>query len=236
MITTMASSLALILPLLATSILASVFSLEVSMKITYLEPFKCSSKIRTCNASLYHISHDLTIEEISHFYSVNSSQVKPIMRGTKLDYLITVPCSCKNTIELSGYFYDTTYKVRANDTFVDIQNLVYSGQAWPVDKEDLVPDEDIAIHIPCGCSESDSQIVVTYTVERNDTPTSIAHLLNATFDGMVRMNQVMAPNPSFIDIGWVLFVPMELKGSPLSNGKGKLILCCIKSASSNFFL
>ncbi|KAJ1399509.1 Serine/threonine-protein kinase, active site [Sesbania bispinosa] len=178
--------LSLILPLLAASLIPSVFSLDVSIKTTYLEPFKCSPKIRTCNASLYHISNGYKINEIAYFYSVNSSQIKPIMRGTKQDYLITVPCSCKNTIDLSGYFYDINYTVKTNENFVDIQKLIYSGQAWPV-KENLVPDENITIHIP--------------------------------FDGMVNMNQVMAPNPTFIDIDWVLYVPKEL--NPLSNGKEK---------------
>ncbi|KAK7307238.1 hypothetical protein VNO77_40120 [Canavalia gladiata] len=221
MITTMASLtqfLSLLLSLLATSCV-TVSSIEVSIKTSYLEPFKCSPNISTCNASLYHVSYGLEINEIANYYSLNASQVKPIMRGTKQDYLITVPCSCKETIDLNGYFYDTTYKVNPNDSFVNINNLVYSGQAWPIDGE-LVPDENLTIHLPCGCSEkSDSQIVVTYTVQRNDTPTSIAVLLNATVDDMVSMNQVLAQNPTFIDITWVLYVPMELNGSPLFKGK-----------------
>ncbi|OIV93060.1 hypothetical protein TanjilG_20722 [Lupinus angustifolius] len=142
------------------------------------------------------------------------------MRGTKQDYLITVPCSCKKTIDLSGYFYDATYKVNPNDSFLDIKTMIYSGQAWP-NNSVLVSNENLVIHIPCGCSESDSQIVVTYTVQWSDTPTSITNLLNATFDGLVSMNQVLNQNPSFIDIGWVIFVPMELNGLPQPNGKGK---------------
>jgi hypothetical protein len=36
------------------------------------------------------------------------------------------------------------------------------------------------------------------------------------------MNQILVANPSFIDIGWVLYVPdEELKLSSHSNGKGK---------------
>ncbi|XP_027362216.1 lysM domain receptor-like kinase 3 [Abrus precatorius] len=212
--------LSLFLPLLVTSCVPAESSLEVSIKSTYLEPFNCSTKIRTCNASLYHISYDLNINQIANFYSVNPSHIKPIMRGTKQDYLITIPCSCKNTIDLSGYFYDTTYRVLPDDTFVDINNLVFSGQAWPIDGE-LVPNENLTIHLPCGCSEkSDSQIVVTYTVQRNDTPTSIAILLNATVDGMVSRNEALVQNPTFIDVTWVLYVPMELNGLPLSKGKG----------------
>ncbi|PNY17791.1 lysM domain receptor-like protein kinase 3-like protein, partial [Trifolium pratense] len=184
-----------------------------------MEPFKCSTKIKTCNASLYHINYDHNIEQIANFYSVDSSQIKPIIRSTKQDYLIKVPCSCKKTNELSGYFYDTIYTARRNESFVDVKNLVYSGQTWQ-DGEDLVANENVTIHIPCGCSEFESEIVVTYTVQQNDTPTSISLLLNATVDGIVRMNQILVPNPSFIDIGWVLYVPdEELKRSSHSNRK-----------------
>ena len=216
MITTMASLtqlLSLLLPLLVASSFVSVFSFEVSIKRTYLEPFKCSTNMGTCNASLYHISNNLNIEEIASFYTVNSSQITPIMHGTKQDYLITVPCSCKNTINLTGYFYDTTYMVKPNDTFFDINTLIYSGQAWPINGT-LFPGDNLTLHIPCGCSESDSQIVVTYTVQRSDTTTAIANLLNATLGDMVSMNNVLAQNPSFIDVGWVLFVPRELNGLP----------------------
>ncbi|XP_029128997.1 lysM domain receptor-like kinase 3 [Cajanus cajan] len=200
--------LSLLFPLMATT---SAF--EVSIKATYLAPLNCSAKIRTCKASLYHITQNLTIEQLASFYSVISSQITPIMYGTKQDYLITVPCSCKNTSDLSGYFYDTIYKVKPNDTFVNISNLIFSGQAWPVnDTSQLHPDENLRIYIPCGCLESDSQIVVTYTVQPNDTTTMIANLLNATLAGMLSINKILAPNPEFIDVGWVLFVPTESKG------------------------
>ncbi|XP_020216759.1 lysM domain receptor-like kinase 3 [Cajanus cajan] len=206
--------------LLTLSSCVTVFSFQASIKTTYLEPFKCSPKITTCIASLYHINYGLDIYDIATFYSVNTSQIKPLARGTKQDYLITIPCSCKNTDVLGGYFYETTYKVKPNDTFVNINNVTYSAQAWPINKG-LDPDEDLAIHLPCGCSEkSDSQIVVTYTVQQSDTTWSIATLLNATFDGMKSMNEVLAQNPSFIDINWVLYVPRELNGLP-SKGKEK---------------
>ncbi|QCD90666.1 chitin elicitor receptor kinase 1 [Vigna unguiculata] len=219
----MSSLLSLLIPLLATSCVSvAVFSFQASLKTTYLEPFRCSSMISTCNASLYHISYNHNADDLANFYSVHPSQIKPIMRGTKKDYLVTVPCSCNNTNDddLGGYFYDTTYKVKPNDSSVEINNVVYSGQAWSINTE-VDPNEDLAIHLPCGCSKkSDSQIVVTYTVQRNDTPISIATLLNATLDDMVSMNEVLVQNPSFIDINWVLYVPRELNGLP-SKGKEK---------------
>ncbi|KAI4328188.1 hypothetical protein L6164_020565 [Bauhinia variegata] len=205
----------LFLPLLGT-----FFAVGVSIKAAVLNPFNCSSKIITCNASLYHINHHLQIEDIASFYSVNISQIKPFTFGSRRDYLITVPCSCKNTSDLSGYFYDTIYRVEKNDTFYNITNMVYSGQAWPINDK-LFPDDLLTIHLPCGCSESDSQIVVTYTVQQNDTLAEIANLLNATVANMLRINPILVENPSFIDVNWVLFVPMELNGLPSALQSGK---------------
>ncbi|XP_057415171.1 lysM domain receptor-like kinase 3 [Lotus japonicus] len=208
-------------PLLATS-LHRISAFEVSIKTSVIAPLNCSANIKTCNAFLYHISHNHTVEEIATFYSVSSSQINPIMYRTRQDYLITVPCSCKITNELSGYFYDTTYTVRPNDIFSNISDLIYSGQAWPVTGT-LFPEEHLSIHIPCGCSENESQIVVTYTVQQNDTQTTIANLLNSTRAGILSMNIILDKNTGFIDLGWVLFVPKELKGLrvPPSNKKEK---------------
>ena len=222
--TTMASLTKFLCPLfslLATSFIR-VFAFQISIKTTYLAPVSCSEKIRTCTASLYHISHGFRLEEMASFYSVISSQIKPIMYGTKQDYLITVPCSCKNTTDLSGYyFYDTTYKVRQGDIFVNISNLIYSGQALLVNGT-LYPDENLPIHIPCGCSENEAQRVVTYTVQPNDTAETISLLLNATLPAMLSMNTILAQNPAFIDVGWVLYVPLELNGVPPPPRESKL--------------
>ncbi|KAK7386768.1 hypothetical protein VNO78_27104 [Psophocarpus tetragonolobus] len=214
--------LSLLLPLLANSFVRVFAFEEVSIKTTNLSPLNCSAKIRTCKASLYHISQNFTIEQIASFYSVISSQITPIMHDTKQDYLIMVPCSCKSVSNLSGYFYDTTYKVRPHDTFVNISNLIFSGQAWP-DNSTLYPNEKLTIHLPCGCSESDSQVVVTYTVQPNDTLTTIANLLNSTLAGMLSLNKVLAQNHEFIDVGWVLFVPNDSKG-PLPSVTDKEVL------------
>ncbi|KAF7809328.1 lysM domain receptor-like kinase 3 [Senna tora] len=205
----------ILLPLLSTSFVA-VFSLDNSPHIV---PFKCSAKINQCNASLYHINYNQNIEEIASLYSVNSSQIKPIMRGTNQDYLITVPCSCRTTSDLNGYFFDTNYTVKQDDTFSDISNFYYSGQAWS-GKDNLSIGENLQIHLLCGCSESDSQIVVTYTVQQNDTTTAIANLLTATLTGIQSMNENLPKDLSFIGLGWVLYVPKELRGIPSSKGNG----------------
>ncbi|XP_057762060.1 lysM domain receptor-like kinase 3 isoform X1 [Arachis stenosperma] len=203
----------------------SVFSSKVSMKETILEPFKCSTNIKTCNASLYHITYgdnddDQTIQHYISSNYTNSSQIRPITRGTRQDHLITVPCSCRNNNNLTGYYYDTTYTVKPNDNFYDINNFVYSGQAMLINGV-LYPGQNLSIHIPCGCSEIESQIVVTYTVQRNDTSSGIAKLLNSTVAEMESVNHLLDQNPSYIDVGWVLFVPSHFNGIPLPPTKEK---------------
>ncbi|KAI9111509.1 hypothetical protein K1719_017199 [Acacia pycnantha] len=207
------------LSMLATLFVTS-FSSQISIKASYMVPFECSSKINTCNALLYHINHGLDIEHIASLYSVNSSQIQPITRAANRDYLITVPCSCKIVSNLRGYFFETAYTVEQNDTYVGISEFYYSGQAWsPTDN--LSIGENLTIHLPCGCTESDSQIVVTYTVQQNDTVAEIANLLSSTPTGIQNMNGILANRPSFIDVDWVLYVPRELNGIPTSKGSGK---------------
>ncbi|KAL6294460.1 hypothetical protein ACE6H2_002602 [Prunus campanulata] len=194
--------------------LAVGFASDASINATFINPLSCSAKIMTCNASLYHINISLNKEQIASLYSVFPSEVNPIKHNSKQDYLVSVPCSCKNISGTVGYFYDTTYKVKPSDTFYDVSNQIYSGQPLSV-KEELkkfVPGADFPIHLPCGCVESDSQIVVTYTVQEHDTLSDIGTLLSAKIDSIENMNKNMIEDPSFIVVGWVLFVPMEKNG------------------------
>ncbi|KAM1402875.1 hypothetical protein ACFX2I_011552 [Malus domestica] len=157
----------------------------------------CSVEIMTCNASLYHINIDLKIKEIATLYTVYPSKIRPIKYKKKRDSHISVPCSCQNVSGTVGYFYDTTYKWAA---FV---------------KEELPKfkvDADFPIHIPCGCVQSQSQIVVTYTVQELDTVSDIGTLLSAKIKNIEDMNKNTTENPSFIVVGWVLFVPVEKNG------------------------
>nr|AZL93826.1 LysM receptor kinase [Ceanothus thyrsiflorus] len=200
-----------LLLLLATLFSGASTNIDVSIKSTLMSPFSCSSQIKTCNASLYHINYGTFREDqIAAFYSVNVSQMKPI--SNKPDYLITVPCSCKTIGGTTGYFYDTVYKVEPGDTFEDVSAQVYSGQAFNVGTQKLMPETDLTMHLLCGCVESYSQTVATYTVQLHDTISSIATLLSAKVENVVSMNRNMTENPAFIDIGWVLFVPMEKNG------------------------
>ncbi|KAK4261361.1 hypothetical protein QN277_004368 [Acacia crassicarpa] len=208
------------LSMLATLFVTS-FSFQTSIKTAYMVSFKCSSKINTCNALLYHINHGLDIEHIASLYSVNPSQIQPITRAANRDYLITVPCSCKTLNNLRGYFFETTYTVEQNDTYVRISEFYYSGQAWSPTDDHLTIGENLTIHLPCGCTESDSQIVVTYTVQQHDTVEEIANLLSSTPTGIQNMNEILANTTSFIAVDWVLYVPRELNGIPSSKGSGK---------------
>ncbi|XP_016647040.1 PREDICTED: lysM domain receptor-like kinase 3 [Prunus mume] len=190
------------------------FASDASIIATLINPLSCSAEIMTCNASLYHINISLNKEQIASFYSVFPSEVNPIKHNSKQDYLVSVPCSCKNISGTVGYFYDTTYKVKPSDTFYDVSNQIYSGQPLSV-KEELpkfVPEANFPIHLPCGCVESDSQIVVTYTVQEHDTLSDIGTLLSAKLENIENMNKNMTEKPSFIVVGWVLFVPMEKNG------------------------
>ncbi|XP_062112500.1 lysM domain receptor-like kinase 3 [Humulus lupulus] len=180
-----------------------------------MHTFNCSAQIKTCNALLYYDNEGVTKEEVASYYHVNaSSQIKSIIHGNKEDYLISVPCSCSSLYGTNGYFYNTTYKVKFGDTFQNVSTKYYSGQAWYFEDEDPIfkPNKDFPIHLLCGCSESDSQIVVTYTVQAHDTVSSIATLLSAKFDNLVGLNGNLALNPEYIEVGWVLFVPMEKNG------------------------
>ncbi|KAI9169682.1 hypothetical protein LWI28_016036 [Acer negundo] len=185
--------------------------------------FPCSDKIKTCNASLYHINNGIPQEQVASLYSVNKSQLKPILHGRdQVDYLITVPCSCENIdVNTTGYFYDTSYLVQPNDSFYDVSNRFYSGQVWPVGEEnDLNASVSHPMNLLCGCVENEAQVVVTYTVQNHDTLSGIANLLSAEISGVQGMNTMLTQNPGYIDVGWVLYVPMEKNELPHAHMKG----------------
>ncbi|OMO77485.1 hypothetical protein CCACVL1_14992, partial [Corchorus capsularis] len=148
---------------------------------------------------------------MASFYSVNTSQIQPITRDdSKQDYLVSVPCSCKDVNGTVGYFYDTVYKVKPGDTFLGVSREFYSGQAWQIATEEqlFVAGDTITISLVCGCLEGAGREVVTYTVQDDDTLTKIGELLSANVREIEDLNEKMTKNPNYIDIGWVLFVPM----------------------------
>lgn len=149
---------------------------------------------------------------------MNVSQIRPISRNDQEDYLVTVPCSYTEVNGTRGYFHDTTYKVRPNDTFFDVSNEFYSGQALRMEsvEKTFIVDNVVTMHLLCGCVQTKTQVVVTYTVQKQDTLSSIATLLSSQLSSIYAMNKNVAPDKEFIDVGWVLYVPMEITGVPPS--------------------
>ncbi|XP_057495609.1 lysM domain receptor-like kinase 3 [Actinidia eriantha] len=218
----------LFLPLLTT--LIAVTASQVSIKSTGLYAFPCSDRNKTCTSLLYQ-HNGLRKDQIATFYSVNTSQISTISHSGSKDFFVTVPCSCKQVNSTAGltegYFYRTFYKLQQNDTFVNVSSQIYSGQAWEAggEEDSYVAGEVVPIDLLCGCVESDSQIMVTYTVQLHDTLSDIAIKLAARTSEIEKYNRILNQNPGFIDVGWVLFVPMETNGiSPekagSSTGKG----------------
>jgi hypothetical protein len=226
MTTTMASHPLLphLLPLLAT-LFARILASDTSIKTSLIYPFNCATQIKTCNAFLYHMNNRLSEEQVASFYSVSLSQMTPIMHGNKQDFLIHVPCSCTDIESTVGYFYDTSYPSKLNDTFDNVSAEIYSGQAWRGGGDDpiLVTGTNLSVHLPCGCVESDSQTVVTYTVQDKDTVAGIAALLSAQLSDIQRLNSQLTENLAFIEVGWVLFVPMEKNDIPPPK-RGEILL------------
>lgn len=189
-----------------TSLLTIAFSIDV------MHPFTCSQSIinvTACKALLYHANNSLSEKQIASFYAVDESQIKPIAHLSKQDYLLTVPCSCQDINGTVAYFYDVSYTVKQNDTFLDVSNDIYSGQVWGVGGEEklFLAGSIVPLHLLCGCVENEAQTVVTYTVQQGDNLLDIATLLSSNVSEIMTVNNL--PNANFIDVGWVLFVPME---------------------------
>ncbi|KAI5329750.1 hypothetical protein L3X38_029147 [Prunus dulcis] len=217
----------LFLVLFTTIYSTHVLSDSVGISSTRLYPFACSDsdQIQSCNSYLYHISKGHQIKEIATFYSVNSSSIKPIVHGTQhqQDYLVSVPCTCKDIKGTKTYLYDTSYLVKQGDTLENVVSEFYSGQAMIVGAEEK-PFAGVGnmttILLVCGCVERSSQEVVTYTVQDHDTLIGIEQLLSAYESEIQNLNINLTQTPNFIDVGWVLFVPMELNGlQPKRQGK-----------------
>ncbi|KAF3964808.1 hypothetical protein CMV_010946 [Castanea mollissima] len=125
--------------------------------------------------------------------------MKPIMYGNNIqDYLISVPCSCMDLDDnTTAYFYNTTYPVQHGDTSDQVSIEIYSGQAWKGKANDSGIDAktNLSISLPFGCIESQSQTVVTYTVQDKDTLLCIASLLSSDVTGIQSLNPEMVLNP-----------------------------------------
>ncbi|KAL8089455.1 hypothetical protein AgCh_039062 [Apium graveolens] len=179
-----------------------------------MNPFTCSlNDSQTCLSMLYQ-SNDLQREQIAVYYSVNASDVWNITNGNKQDYLVLATCSCKNINGTIAYFYDTVYTVKENDSFPNVSAQYYSGQAWPVGGEggSFITGAKVPIHLLCGCVPADGKglpiAVVTYTVQQQDTLSKIADRLSSQVDLIQMLNTNLAHNSTYIEAGWVLYVPL----------------------------
>ncbi|MCE0482105.1 hypothetical protein HAX54_040507 [Datura stramonium] len=200
-------------PLIFPKIITNLAS-AAPTQLTNIYPFPCSDHIKMCSAFLYQ-HNGLPEQNITNFYSVNASAIKPISYNDRQDYLVNVPCTCKDVNGTVGYFYDTSYKLQPEDTFANVSNDIYSGQAWKVGGEEKSyrAEDVVTMHLLCGCVDDEPQTVVTYTVQEHDTLSSIGDLLSSQVSDIQNLNPYLT-SPQFVDVGWLLYVPMYKNGVP----------------------
>ncbi|XP_059299875.1 lysM domain receptor-like kinase 3 [Lycium ferocissimum] len=199
------------------------FASGAPTQLTNIYPFPCSDHIKTCSAFLYQ-HNSLSKQSITKFYSINASAIEPISYDDRQDYLVTVPCTCKDVDGTVGYFYDTSYKLQLHDTFANVSNDIYSGQAWKVRGEEMYQAGDVVtMHLLCGCVEDEEKTVVTYTIQQHDTLSSIGDSLSSQVSDIENLNPYLtSPHPQFVDVGWLIYVPMYKNGVPaLPSSTGK---------------
>ncbi|KAK6787647.1 hypothetical protein RDI58_016172 [Solanum bulbocastanum] len=191
------------------------FSSAEPTQLTNIHHFPCSDHIKTCNAVLYQ-HNSLSKQNITFYYSVNASAIEPISYDDRQDYLVNVPCTCTDVNGTVGYFYDTIYNLQSGDSFANVSNDIYSGQAWKVGGEDksYQAGENVTMHLLCGCVEDEQKTVVTYTVQQHDTLSSIGDSLSSQVSDIENLNPYLK-RPQFVDLGWLLYVPMYKNGVPL---------------------
>ncbi|XP_031124374.1 lysM domain receptor-like kinase 3 [Ipomoea triloba] len=213
----MASSQIFFIPLL---VLVLPLASTLPVQISRIYPFSCSNLNKTCSSILYQ-HNELQVEKIANLYSVNKSQIKNItyhnnVNDEREDELVTVPCTCKDVNGTQAYFYETVYQLELNETFESVSTGKFSGQVWKVGGEEnsYKAGENVTLSLLCGCVEKESQIVVTYTVQPKDTLSSISALLTAQIGEIESLNPYLKATPNLIDVGWLIYVPLELNGIP----------------------
>ncbi|KAJ0571267.1 putative protein kinase RLK-Pelle-RLCK-IXb family [Helianthus annuus] len=154
-----------------------VFPLNEVMKSSLMYPLTCSDYTHTCDSYLYHISKGHKLDEIASFYSVNTSRITPVNHQSNLDYLVSVRCACEKDNNGNGYYlYDSVYKRKPGESVRYVSDEYYSGQVWYVSGED---EEQLTLHLVCGCLDDESRKVVTYTIQAQDTLLGVSQLLSA---------------------------------------------------------
>ncbi|XP_062208452.1 lysM domain receptor-like kinase 3 [Phragmites australis] len=182
------------------------------------QPMQCNavSVKPSCSSFLYVTPEGRNLSEIASVFNGSASLIQPIRRlsGSE-DLLVGVPCMCEAINKtMTALFHDTLYKVEREDTFYSININKFSGLAMYVsDSKNLTADNTTMVHLPCGCSSTATDGVLSYAVQEEDTLSTIASLFRSSSQDILNLNPELV-NPNFIRTGWILFVPMGVSGSP----------------------
>ncbi|URD83284.1 LysM domain [Musa troglodytarum] len=200
-----------------TSLLLFIFLLlpHGEADVQAVSPMECPkpSPVPECSAFLYVVPRGHNASDTAARYSADASLVEPIRRPSgATDFLVAVPCACVTAGNATALFHDTVYPVQPHDTASGVTDVVFSGLAWQV-PEDITDFVSITVRLPCGCSATS---VVSYAVQSGDTLTSISHLLDSDVEAIKAMNPELMANPDYLNPGQLLFVPMDVHGSPPS--------------------
>ncbi|EAY74457.1 hypothetical protein OsI_02346 [Oryza sativa Indica Group] len=180
------------------------------------QPMPCNSVSVNplCNSYLYVTPEGRNLSEVASDFSGNASLFQRITRlsGSE-DLLVNVPCVCEAiNSTMTGLFHDSNYTVKAGETGDFINSKTFSGLALNVgDGHNPGREEKLIIHLPCGCSSTAPEGVLSYAVQDGDTLGNIASLFRSSWKDILDLNPRVA-NPDFIKPGWILFIPMGVAG------------------------
>lgn len=181
------------------------------------QPLHCNavSINSSCGSFLYVTPEGRSLSEIVSVFNGNASLIQPIKRlsGSE-DLLMGVACKCQAiNSTMTAFFHDTQYKVELDDTPDKVKSKNFSGLAMNVgDGKTLISGETIPVHLPCGCSSAASGGVLSYSVQEEDTLSTIASLFSSSPQDILNLNPSVT-NPDFIKPGWILFIPRGVAGS-----------------------
>uniref|UniRef100_A0A0E0MXS6 Protein kinase domain-containing protein n=1 Tax=Oryza rufipogon TaxID=4529 RepID=A0A0E0MXS6_ORYRU len=206
-------------------------------------PCKSVSVNPLCSSYLYVTPEGRNLSEVASDFSGNASLFQRITRlsGSE-DLLVNVPCVCEAiNATMTGLFHDTNYRVKDGDMGDIINSKTFSGLALNVgDGQILHKEEKLIIHLPCGCSSTAPEGVLSYAVQDGDTLGNIASLFRSSWKDILDLNPRVA-NPDFIKPGWILFIPMGVAGpsnkkiDPFQTERPVIFsLRAIEDATSNF--
>ncbi|XP_025818824.1 lysM domain receptor-like kinase 3 isoform X2 [Panicum hallii] len=186
----------------------------------------------SCNSFLYVTPEGRNLSEIVSVFSGNASLIQPIKRlsGSE-DLLVGVSCMCEAINDtLTSFFHDTQYKVEKGDTPDTVKTKKFSGLAMNIgDGKVLIANETetITVHLPCGCSPTASDGVLSYAVQEEDTLSTISSLFRSSSQDILNLNPSVT-NPDFIKPGWILFIPMGVTGSSKKTSiSAAILLLCV---------